>query len=101
MPIADSAPKFSMGDRFDDKRDPPGTRKTLDGKPSKSRFDSKIRSKPHLHPKKSDDPGPGSHAISSGIKNGKNNPVILSDQTLIGGKRWSNLKEIAMQKDYK
>ena len=33
-----------------------------------SRFDSQIRAKPHLAPKKADGPGPGDYALPSSIK---------------------------------
>ncbi len=34
-----------------------------------SRFDSDVRSKDHLHPKKKDGPGPGSYDMGSSIRN--------------------------------
>ena len=36
-----------------------------------SRFNSSIRSKDHLRPKKIDGPGPGSYKLPSGLKTGK------------------------------
>ena len=38
-----------------------------------SRFDSDIRAKPHLHPKKVDGPGPGDYIVPSSIENKSKN----------------------------
>lgn len=39
-----------------------------------SRFDSDVRSKDHINPKKKDGPGPGSYALPSSIKVVEKNP---------------------------
>lgn len=49
---ANTAPLFSMG----------------------SRFDSDVRSKDHIRPKKKDGPGPGSYAMPSSIRVDKASP---------------------------
>ena len=46
---------YSFGARFYEKRDP------MFKKENGQRFDSQIRSKHHLQPRKVDGPGPGSH----------------------------------------
>ena len=52
-----AGPSYQFGSRFDDKRDPPRT------KPDGSRFESALRAKPHLCPKKVDGPGPGDYKL--------------------------------------
>jgi hypothetical protein len=56
-------PSYQFGSRFDDKRVPP-----THTRPDGSRFDSSLRSKPHLKPKKVDGPGPGDYIQPSSIK---------------------------------
>ena len=62
MKLNTGGPSYQFGDRFDDKREPPRT------KPDGSRFNSSLRSKPHLRPTKVDGPGPGDYALPSSIK---------------------------------
>ena len=67
-----------MGTKMDNNKNeslgpgPPGyTLKLLNSAPMcsfGSRFDSDIRSKGHLKPKKADGPGPGSYELPSGLK---------------------------------
>jgi hypothetical protein len=71
MPTA--APSYQFGSRFDDKRVPPTVTR-----PDGSRFDSSLRNKPHLKPKKVDGPGPGDYALPSSIK--QNSRIINSAQ---------------------
>ena len=53
-----------------------------------SRFDSDVRSKDHLRPKKADGPGPGSYDLPSCVKPGKQ----LKNPTFGKAERdWSNL----------
>lgn len=62
VPEPKGSAKYTLGARFDEKRVP--MFKKADG----SRFDSQIRAKPHLHPKKVDGPGPGDYIMPSSIK---------------------------------
>lgn len=55
-------PSYQFGSRFDDRRVPP-----TNTRPDGSRFDSSLRSKPHLKPKKVDGPGPGDYIMPSSI----------------------------------
>ena len=57
-----SGPSYQFGSRFDDKRSPPRTK--ADG----SRFESALRSKPHLFPRKADGPGPGDYKLEDSVK---------------------------------
>ena len=66
-------PQFQFGSRFDDRREP-ATGVKADG----SRFDSSLRQKPHLRPKKVDGPGPGDYQLPSSIK--QNNRSVQSFQ---------------------
>ena len=53
-----------------------------------SRFDSDVRSKDHLRPKKADGPGPGSYDLPSSVKPGKQ----LKNPTFGKAERdWSDL----------
>ena len=81
-------PTYSMGTRFVDKRDPPGS------KPGKKRFDSQFKSKPHLHPKKSLDPGPGAYEHKSSIKPNLR-PSASTQLSTFGGrsKGWIDLPQ--------
>ena len=82
------SPMYSMGTRFSEKRDPPGT---MSGK---KRFDSQFKSKPHLHPKKSLDPGPGAYDHQTSIK--KNlRPSNSTQLSTFGGrsKGWIDLPQ--------
>ena len=58
-----AGPSYQFGSRFDEKR-VPATSVKADG----SRFDSSLRQKPHLKPKKVDGPGPGDYQLPSSIK---------------------------------
>ena len=60
MPVG--GPTYSFGTRFDDKRVPATTVKA-DG----TRFDSALRAKPHLKPKKVDGPGPGDYKLADSV----------------------------------
>ncbi len=60
--LATGGPSYQFGSRFDDKRVPP-THVKADG----SRFDSSLRAKPHLKPKKVDGPGPGDYALPDSV----------------------------------
>ena len=62
MPEKKGTAKYTLGARFDEKRVP--MFKKADG----SRFDSAIRAKPHLQPKKVDGPGPGDYQLPSSIR---------------------------------
>lgn len=53
---------YSLGSRFDEKRVP--MVKKADG----SRFDSQLRAKPHLRPKKVDGPGPGDYKLQDSVQ---------------------------------
>ena len=57
-----AGPSYQFGSRFDDKRDPPRT------KPDGSRFESALRAKPHLCPKKVDGPGPGDYKLHDSVQ---------------------------------
>ena len=57
-----AGPSYQFGSRFDDKRDPPRTK--ADG----SRFESALRAKPHLRPKKVDGPGPGDYKLKDSVQ---------------------------------
>lgn len=61
MKLNTGGPSYQFGSRFDDKRDPP--RPKADG----SRFDSSLRNKPHLRPKKVDGPGPGDYQLKDSV----------------------------------
>ena len=61
--LGPSGPQYQFGSRFDDRRVPP-TKVNADG----SRFDSALRAKPHLKPKKVDGPGPGDYKLPSSIR---------------------------------
>jgi hypothetical protein len=59
-----------------------------------SRFDSDIRSKDHIKPRKKDGPGPGSYELHSSIKLGLRDESKRSKQITTWGKAerdWSNL----------
>ena len=60
--LAPSGPSYQFGSRFDDKRVPP-TKVKADG----TRFDSSLRAKPHLQPKKVDGPGPGDYKLADSV----------------------------------
>lgn len=60
--LGPSGPSYQFGTRFDDKRVPP-TKVKEDG----SRFDSALRAKPHLKPKKVDGPGPGDYRLHDSV----------------------------------
>ena len=76
-------PKYSMGSRFVEKRDPPRP------KANGSRFDSQIKSKPHLHPKKSDEPGPGAYVTPSSIRKSMRHSESTQFSTFGHGSRGS------------
>ena len=72
---------YSLGSRFDEPRAP--MFKKADG----SRFDSQIRAKPHLHPKKMDGPGPGDYEAPSSIKKPNRHTHSMQMSTFGGGER--------------
>ena len=61
--LASGGPSYQFGSRFDDKRVPP-TGVKADG----TRFDSALRAKPHLKPKKVDGPGPGDYKLHDSVQ---------------------------------
>lgn len=69
-------PSYNFGSRFDEKRKPPG-KPDADGR----RFDSSLRQKPHLKPKKVDGPGPGDYALASSIKKNTRSFASMQDST--------------------
>ena len=77
-------PSYSLGSRFEEKRTP--MYRKADG----SRFDSQIRSKPHLHPKKVDGPGPGDYEAPSSIKKNTRNAYSLQRSTFGGSPKHAN-----------
>lgn len=62
LPVDKPRAACSLGPKFDEKRVP--MYKKADG----SRFDSMIRAKPHLRPKKVDGPGPGDYKLPDSVK---------------------------------
>lgn len=60
--IGAGGPTYQFGSRFDDRRFFATT------KPDGSRFDSSLRSKPHLKPKKVDGPGPGDYRLRDSVQ---------------------------------
>lgn len=57
-----------------------------------SRFDSDVRSKDHIRPKKKDGPGPGSYVMPSSIRVDKASPSAQKKTTFGIAKRdWSDL----------
>ena len=68
-------PSYQFGSRFDDKRVP-----AAGVKPDGTRFDSSLRAKPHLKPKKVDGPGPGDYALPDSVvtKKRDNNSMQMS-----------------------
>lgn len=59
-----------------------------------SRFDSDVRSKDHLRPKKKDGPGPGSYALPSGLNVYKSTSMDKEKKKTSWGKAgrdWSDL----------
>ena len=73
--LAPSGPSYQFGSRFDDRRVPPTSVKA-DG----TRFDSALRAKPHLKPKKVDGPGPGDYKLHDSVQTKKrdNNSAQIS-----------------------
>ena len=57
-----AGPQYQFGSRFDDKREAP-THVRADG----TRFNSSLRTKPHLKPQKVDGPGPGDYAAPDSV----------------------------------
>ena len=72
---------YSLGARFEDKRT------AMFRKADGSRFDSVIRSKPHLHPKKADGPGPGDYALPSCIRQVRRHTQSCQRSTFGGSSR--------------
>ena len=66
MKLPTGGPSYQFGSRFDDRRVPP-TKTNADG----SRFDSALRAKPHLKPKKVDGPGPGDYKLADSVQTKK------------------------------
>ena len=62
MKLKPSGPSYKFGSRFDDRRVAP-----TKVKPDGTRFDSSLRSKPHLKPKKVDGPGPGDYKLKDSV----------------------------------
>ena len=88
LPEPKGAAQYSLGARFDEKRVP--MFKKEDG----SRFDSAIRAKPHLRPKKVDGPGPGDYIMPSSIKQKPRHARSTQGSTFGGGSRdWSDLPQ--------
>jgi len=61
--LQSGGPSYQFGSRFDDRREPP-----THTRPDGSRFDSSLRSKPHLKPKKVDGPGPGDYKLADSVQ---------------------------------
>ena len=79
---------YSLGARFDEKRTP--MYKKADG----TRFDSQIRAKPHLRPKKMDGPGPGDYQLPGAVRVHKRNTSSTQHSTFGGASReWSDLPQ--------
>ena len=79
---------YSLGARFDEKRVP--MYKKADG----TRFDSQIRAKPHLRPKKMDGPGPGDYELPGAVRVHKRNASSTQHSTFGGANRdWSDLPQ--------
>lgn len=81
MPIGGSS--YSLGTRFDEKRVP--MYKKADG----SRFDSMLRAKPHLKPKKVDGPGPGDYKLPDSVKTKYRAEVSKQESTFGNGRQRS------------
>ena len=78
----------SLGPRFDEKRTP------MYRKSDGSRFDSQIRAKPHLRPKKVDGPGPGDYKLPGSVKIHRRNANSTQHSTFGGASReWSDLPQ--------
>ena len=52
-------------------------------KPDGSRFDSQIRAKPHLRPRKTDEPGPGDYQLPSSIRTDRRH-ALSAQRTTFG-----------------
>ena len=76
MKLNTGGPSYQFGTRFDDRRVPPTVTK-----PDGTRFDSALRSKPHLKPKKVDGPGPGDYALPDSVVVKKRAPASAQIST--------------------
>ena len=86
LPVDKPKQSYSLGARFDEKRVP--MYKKTDG----SRFDSQIRAKPHLKPRKVDGPGPGDYKLPGSVRIHRRNASSTQNSTFGGASReWSDL----------